>query len=155
MTEQPRSPRHPAKRFADEDLIGAAKALHDVGIDIVYPGHPACPTLRGDKDEDWVPVAAGSQWAILTQDRDIKQSAAYVAPLRQHNTTAFILRDGDESTWENARIIARHWDTFTLKERQARAGRGAHLFDVHRRKVVPKKSSPRTGAGGTTATPSG
>ena len=127
--------------FADEDTIGVGKVLEQAKLNVVYPGHPACPWIpEGTPDLVWIPQVAQAGWPILSHDKAQLRTRSEIAALRQHDAVAFFIVQGNLSSWEQVRLVARHWDT--IKARAAAAinapnRRPRRLFRVTRKGVQP------------------
>ena len=94
-----------------ENLEAVAKAMEAVGLNVVWPGHPACPDItKGAPDEHWIPIVASAAWPILTQDETILRNLDQKRLLQEHKATSFFLTGGHWASWDNLRLIARHWD---------------------------------------------
>ena len=137
MTPIPSTPPGVGGRrwFVDEDLRGLALVLERPGLNVVYPDHPACPDIvRGDRDEDWIPIVAAGEWPILTHNNEMKRHPTQRALLDQHRAIVFFLRAKDASTWEQVRLVARYWDDINASANKALKG-GHRRFSITRNGV--------------------
>ena len=85
--------------------------MEAVGLNVVWPGHPACPDIfKGAPDEHWVPIVASATWPVITQDKSILRNPPQKRLLRQYKATMFFLTGGNRASWDKLRLIAHHWD---------------------------------------------
>jgi PIN like domain len=79
--------------YIDADLLGLAKILSGLRVDMTYPGDPGttlhrrtrppCPiTSPSMPDCDWLPRVTAKNWLIITRDRHIQDHTAEIAAVR-------------------------------------------------------------------------
>lgn len=115
-------PRPAAVRFyVDADVLGLAKVLAGLRIDVTYPGdagaiikrrqRPACPvTSPTVLDTEWLPIVAAAGWLIITRDRHIQDHRAEIAAVRDHSAKMVALSGRDAvDTWAQLEIIMGQW----------------------------------------------
>lgn len=123
--------------YLDENLEAVAKAMEAVGLNVVWPGHPACPDItKGASDEHWIPIVASATWPIITQDEAILRNPDERRLLRQYKATTFFLAGGHWASWDNLRLIASHWDRIEQAANSADSG-GPRLHRVTLSDVMP------------------
>lgn len=116
------SPRPATVRYYfDADVLGLAKLLARERADFTFPGdpgaqikrriRPACPvTTPGALDEDWIPIAAAHQWAIITRDRRIQEKRAEIEAVRDHAAKMFNLASKEAgTTWAQLEVLMTRW----------------------------------------------
>lgn len=110
-------PGLPDRYFVDENMLSIGKALAAVREDVVYPGHPSCPTIpRRTPDLDWLPIVGTNDWVVLMRDKRIRYRPAERKALLDHGVRAFCLTgSGNASSWSMLRLIVRHWDGIESK----------------------------------------
>lgn len=115
-------PRPAAVRlYVDADVLGLAKVLADLRIDVTYPGdpgalikrrqRPACPvTSPRVLDADWIPIVAAAGWLIITRDRHIQDHRAEIGAVREHGARMVALAARDAiDTWSQLEIVMSQW----------------------------------------------
>lgn len=107
--------------YIDADVLGLAKVLAGLRIDVTYPGdpgiqirkrvRPACPvTSPRAKDTEWLPVVAKHGWLIITRDRRIQDHKAEIGEVRQHGARMVVLSGPDaRATFEQLEIVMCQW----------------------------------------------
>lgn len=98
--------------YLDEDVLGLAKVLGQIRLDVTYPttrdtrrgaGSAAPCTLisRGDKDTEWIPRVAAEGWLIITRDSQIQAHRSHVLAMRESGARMVALSGKEaRSTWE-------------------------------------------------------
>lgn len=98
--------------FADEDTTGLGMVLEQANLNVIYPGHPACPGIpEGTPDEVWIPQVAAAGWPIFSHDKTMLRTRPEIGARRQHGAVAFFVVHGSLSLWEQVRLVAQRWDT--------------------------------------------
>jgi hypothetical protein len=121
------APRPAAVRFyVDADLLGLAKLLAGLRVDVTYPGdrgavikrrhRPACPiTSPRVSDTVWLPTVANAGWLIITRDRHIQDHRAEIAAVRDNAAKMVALAGADAvDTWAQLEIVMSNWRTIEL-----------------------------------------
>ena len=98
--------------YADESVLGLGKGLAALRRDVVHPGHPAVPQLQlGMRDVDWIAAAAALGLVAISRDRRMRTRPAERQAMLDHGLRCvWIGGKHDQSTWDWAVLLARHWD---------------------------------------------
>lgn len=143
------TPRHRKKAdvrfYVDADLLGLAKVLTTVRVDVTFPGDPGgvlyrtlrapCPIASPDVlDVDWLPVVAANNWLIITRDRHINDHRAEIAAVRKHGARLITLASDEAKTkFMQLEIVMCRW-----REIEQRAGEpGPFIYRATRTKMAP------------------
>jgi hypothetical protein len=114
----------------DADLLGLAKLLAGLRIDVTYPGDPgavikrrqrlACPVASPKVlDTEWIPAVAAAGWLIITRDRHIQDHRAEIAAVRGHGAKMVALSARDAlDTWAQLEIVMSQWRSIEALEPQ-------------------------------------
>jgi len=87
--------------FADENILGVAKALERARRDLVHPGHALLPAVPlGALDTQWIPHVAAAGLTVIGRDRRIRTKPGERALLQAHGLRVFwISGTQDLTTW--------------------------------------------------------
>jgi len=108
--------------YVDADLLGLAKILVQIRVDVTYPGdpggmtrsrrvRPACTITDPDTDDDvWIPETARQGWLIITRDRHIQDHRAEVEAVRSSGARMVNLA-GEEAvnTFSQIEVLMCQW----------------------------------------------
>jgi hypothetical protein len=116
--------------YADESILGVAKALQIARDDLVHPGHRLVPEIPlGTPDPDWMPVVARLDLVVISRDRRIRTKPAELEAFRASGLRAFwIAGKRDLSTWRSLVRLVRRWDD--LEETIRTRGPGPWFYAV-------------------------
>lgn len=122
--------------FVDANLLGVAKSLEAVRPDIIYPGHPNCPTIvAGTPDPEWLAEAGRRRWVVILRDKHIRSRSREREALLQNGLRTFCLTgSGNASKWDILRLLVTHWPEI---ERKARESPGPYICSVTKEGVKP------------------
>jgi PIN like domain len=97
--------------FIDENLLKVGRALAQVRVDVVYPGHPKLPQIpRRTLDDQWLPIVGQAGWVVITRDRRIRSRPVQRERFEAHNVRAFCITGKTEMTdWAKLSLLVRQW----------------------------------------------
>ncbi|MEJ5914492.1 PIN-like domain-containing protein [Pseudokineococcus sp. 1T1Z-3] len=115
---------HGFRFYADESVLGLGKGLAGLRRDVVHPGHPAVPQLHlGMADEAWIPVVAGLGLVAIARDKKMRTRPGERAAMLDHGLRClWIGGKRDQSTWDWAVLLVRHWERLEASVEELGAG---------------------------------
>jgi hypothetical protein len=111
--------------YIDQDLRGLGKLLVQVRTDVTYTGDPGgigidklprppSPIAVGALDPDWIPIAAGAGWIVITKDRHMKtrpdERKLIQDSAARHLRLVGSPRKRNLTKWEQLQLVAGNWD---------------------------------------------
>ena len=95
----------------DETDLGLAKRLAVQRNGILYPGHPAIPSIpRGTHDEEWLQVVGQVNLVVITRDKRIRYAPVERQAWVRFRVRGFVLTGrGSQSTEDSLAILDKHW----------------------------------------------
>ena len=122
--------------YADENILGVAKALARVREDLVHPGHPLLPEVPlGTDDTLWMPEVAKRQLVVLGRDKHIKSKPAELAAFHAQGLRAFWLSGKkDLTSWGKLVRFVMRWED--IEEQISIRGGGPWFMAINERDVV-------------------
>jgi uncharacterized protein with PIN domain len=107
--------------YIDADLLGLARVLAGLRVDVTFPGDPGtiihkrqrppCPIASpAVKDSEWIPQVAGRGWLIITRDRHIQEHRLEIAAVREHGARMVALTAADAgSVFGQLEVVMSRW----------------------------------------------
>ncbi len=107
--------------YCDADVIGLAKLLQQVRVDVTYPGDPGgvfkrrlrppCPiTQPKTPDSVWIPIVASNGWVILTRDKKIAERPAERQAVVDHRAKLVAITSHEKlDLWRQLEIVLNQW----------------------------------------------
>lgn len=98
--------------FVDESLMAVGKVLAIARKDVLHPGHRLIPEVpTGTLDPDWMPIVAAKGLVVIDRDKRIRTKPVEREAMKAAGLRVFwIAGKRDLSTWDNLRLLIRHWD---------------------------------------------
>lgn len=118
------SRQYPAAKvryYVDADLLGLAKILVQVRVDVTFPGDPGgilhkrqrppCPIADPEvKDPVWILHLAGEGWVIITRDSAIQGHSREVAAVHDNGARMIALAGTAARTkFEQLEVVMTNW----------------------------------------------
>ena len=108
--------------YVDADLIGLGKLLVQVRSDVTYAGDPGgtgvsrrqrppCPISYNMTDAEWISIAAGKGWIVITRDRHMISRPAELAAIKA-NSARHVRIDASHHSltkWEQLEVVVSQW----------------------------------------------
>ncbi|MDR0593098.1 MAG: hypothetical protein LBG60_07565 [Bifidobacteriaceae bacterium] len=103
----------PDRWFADESVLGFGKLLARERDGVLYPGHPALPSVPlGSSDVVWMRVAADLGLVAFHRDKHIRSRPLEVAQFHRHGLrSVWLAGKKDMSAPAQLDLALRHWDS--------------------------------------------
>lgn len=107
--------------YVDADTLGLAKIMVALRWDVTFPGdrggtvkrhsRPSCPITSVDIDDDeWIPVVAANDWAIITRDANISRRPAEIAAVQQAGAKMFAISSSEKlDVWRQLEVLMCNW----------------------------------------------
>lgn len=106
-----RDSEDPIRFLFDESCLGIGRIVAQARADAIYPGHPRSPITPGDRDADWIPVAAQHGWVVVLRDKRLQHRPAELAALAANPLRVLVLTSaGQLRVWDQLRVLLRRWD---------------------------------------------
>ncbi|WP_298863460.1 hypothetical protein [Microbacterium sp.] len=99
--------------FADENALGMAKILRQIGRDdVLHPGHEDLPEVPlGALDLEWMPIVGRLGLIVVTRDRRIRTRPAELEAYREYGIRSiWIGTKRDLRPQEQAELFLKHED---------------------------------------------
>lgn len=118
--------------YVDESALGLGRVLAIARKDTIHVGHPLihdeCPL--GTADEDWMPVVASRDLAVICRDKRIRTRPVERQRFMEAGLRVFCIGwKQDLSTWDWLRRLIRHWDSIEHVLRTRGAGPWFYLVN--------------------------
>lgn len=126
--------------YVDADTLGLAKIMAALRWDVTFPGdgggtvkrhsRPPCPIASVDIDDDeWIPVVAANDWAIITRDARISRRPAEIAAVEQAGAKMFAISSSEKlDVWRQLEVLMCNW----RRVEQLRDDPGPFIFRLMR-----------------------
>ncbi len=114
--------------YFDADVLGLAKLIAQIRIDVTYPGDPGGQIKRGrirppctvtkvaTLDEVWIPETARQGWLIITRDRHIQDHRAEIEAVRVNRARMITLAGPDAvTTFDQLEALMCNWRAIERK----------------------------------------
>lgn len=110
------------KWFVDENMLDIGHAMSSVRKDVVYPGHPAIPSIpRMALDDEWMPVVGEMGLIVFSRDKRLRYKPVERRALEAYSVRVVNLTSGNNlSSWDRLALILRYWSS--IEERTAIPG---------------------------------
>ena len=127
----------------DADTLGLAKVMAALRWDVTFPGdlggtvkrhsRPACPIASFDIDDDqWIPVVAANDWAVITRDAHISRRPAEIAAVQEAGAKMFAISSSEKlDVWRQLEVLMCNW----RRVEQLREEPGPFIFRLTRTAV--------------------